>query len=356
MEYKESLHKASEITRQVIQVLSKLNLPMNPVYYAIWYEYFLGRSPALTRELDKVRGGEIPLNDDFADILFIRYVASADIERLSAIERDIQRLLGNIMQLVKDAGGNVERYVSVLKNSSCCLTDAHDVREIQTIVSGLLKETETVLYSQQNYHGRLDSTAMEIHNLRSELSRVREEASQDTLTGLANRKMFNEAINKAVERNKSEQEDVCLLMIDIDHFKNINDTHGHIIGDQVLKFVASLLKQSVKGRDLVARYGGEEFSIILWQTPLIGAVSLAENIRNNIEQSAFKRKESGQTLGKITISIGVEIARPGDNAESLIERADKALYYSKRNGRNKVTTAEESAMKALNSNVKKEVG
>ena len=131
-----------------------------------------------------------------------------------------------------------------------------------------------------------------------------------------------------------------MLLVDIDHFKQFNDTYGHQIGDEVLKIVARALTRSVRGQDVVARYGGEEFAVLLPETPINGAHIVAENIRKLIADNRLKRKNSTEDLGQITVSIGATRFRFGmhenDNVPYFIQRADEALYKAKKAGRNKV--------------------
>jgi diguanylate cyclase len=127
-------------------------------------------------------------------------------------------------------------------------------------------------------------------------------------------------------------------MCDIDHFKKINDNYGHLFGDKVIRAVAQVLTDNVKGRDTAARYGGEEFIVLLPNTPLEGARALAEKIRSTIEGGRIK-KGGGEETAKVTISLGVSRYAPGESSASFIERADKALYVSKQSGRNQVSLA-----------------
>lgn len=130
---------------------------------------------------------------------------------------------------------------------------------------------------------------------------------------------------------------LCLLLCDIDHFKRVNDTWGHQIGDQVIRYVASVLNAQVKGDFLAARYGGEEFALIMPRTKLAAAAEIAERIRTTIKAKTLSRKSTGEILGRVTISLGIACSSPGDDAATLIGRADACLYQSKRTGRDRVT-------------------
>jgi diguanylate cyclase len=167
---------------------------------------------------------------------------------------------------------------------------------------------------------------------------VRREAVTDALTGIGNRKFFEERMREGAREAMETGEPLALLFMDIDHFKRFNDTFGHQLGDQVLRLVAKTLVESVKGRDTTARYGGEEFAIMLPQTRLVDALRLAEQIRNTMMRRKIVSKNSGEDFGTITLSIGVSAYRPGEALGDMVRRADAALYYAKRNGRNRVAS------------------
>ena len=134
---------------------------------------------------------------------------------------------------------------------------------------------------------------------------------------------------------------LALVLIDIDHFKKFNDTHGHQTGDHVLKFVGSMLKKAVKASDLAARYGGEEFALVLPNTDLSAAVALAESVRVAVAGKRLRKKQSGDDIGNITLSLGVSLYRPGESLSALIKRADDGLYQAKGLGRNQVVAETE---------------
>ncbi|MFQ5598814.1 MAG: GGDEF domain-containing protein, partial [Nitrospiria bacterium] len=164
------------------------------------------------------------------------------------------------------------------------------------------------------------------------------EATVDFLTGLANRKAFNETLAICASETASDDNDLCLLLIDIDHFKRFNDTYGHITGDEVLKFVGRKIKKKLKGTDFVARFGGEEFAVILPKTLLKGAKVVAEAIRTLFAETKLKSVQTSRLLGTVTVSIGAACYRPGESLEDFINRSDQALYYAKDGGRNRVAT------------------
>ncbi len=179
---------------------------------------------------------------------------------------------------------------------------------------------------------------LEQSNLRMEESNeaLRELATRDGLTGLFNHRHFKEVLDSELTRAARYQRPLCLVMMDVDHFKIYNDTHGHPAGDEVLKILADILKKRLRDVDGSARYGGEEFVAMLPETTWKDAKKVAEDIRVQMENYPFKGRES-QPMGKVTVSFGVaEFPTDSENPSSLIEKADEALYRAKSQGRNRV--------------------
>ena len=177
--------------------------------------------------------------------------------------------------------------------------------------------------------------------LRKELDQVRKQASTDALTGLYNRTTFFDSLEAVDAESNPLSNPYSVAMIDIDHFKRVNDTFGHLVGDKVIRFVADSLRQSIKGRDCAARYGGEEYALLLPETSLENAVILCNKIREHIAKTNLVRSGTKESLGQITISVGIAQKRSGEGRMDLLARADKALYLSKERGRNKVTASDE---------------
>jgi diguanylate cyclase len=182
----------------------------------------------------------------------------------------------------------------------------------------------------------LVASKKEILDLHAHLETVRSESLTDPLTQLSNRKFFDIALEKAIADGRAKNEPLSLLMTDIDHFKSFNDSYGHLTGDQVLRLVAMSLKHNVKGQDIAARYGGEEFAVILPNTVLRSAITVAERIRRAVMTKELMKRSTGEHLGRVTVSVGVATLHKTDNAQSFIERTDGCLYAAKRHGRNRV--------------------
>lgn len=173
------------------------------------------------------------------------------------------------------------------------------------------------------------------NNLRNELEQSINLSIKDGLTSIFNRRYFDTHIHQMIKTAESCHTPLCLMMFDIDHFKQVNDTYGHQAGDEVLKRIATIFKNTFRVTDLIARYGGEEFVVLLGNTTITDAIQVAEKARNNVEEADLHLPEQNILIKK-TVSIGVTEYKPGESVENFIGRSDKALYNGKETGRNKV--------------------
>src|SRR5262245_37174070 len=237
------------------------------------------------------------------------------------------------MAMIDAALGSATSYTESLAGATEQLGQSKDREGVRAIIESLVQTTRTMEISNRQLEERLSASKQEINELQENLEAVRNESLTDPLTQLANRKFFDITLEKAIaeafERNS-------LMITDIDHFKAFNDNFGHLTGDQVLRLVAMSVRHNVKGKDTAARYGGEEFAVILPNTVLRAAVTVAEHIRRAVMAKELMKRSTGEHLGRITISIGVATVRAGDTGQSLIERADTCMYAAKRHGRNRV--------------------
>jgi diguanylate cyclase len=209
----------------------------------------------------------------------------------------------------------------------------------------MLVGTQKMQRATSELSTKLQARTSEVNALTESLRRAQSEALLDSLTGLKNRRGLERAVEDLL-REPPGLLGSALLLADIDHFKVVNDTYGHVLGDKVIRAVAHVLRSSIKGRDVAARLGGEEFAILLPQTSLTGAAAVAEQIRGTVEQGRICRPDGNESIGQVTLSVGVAIAKPGDTLEALLERADAAMYTAKRAGRNRISLATDTTAPA----------
>ncbi len=187
----------------------------------------------------------------------------------------------------------------------------------------------------------LRRNAQELENLNARLTDM---ANRDGLTGLYNHRYFREMIEQELSRARRHDRSFSVLFIDIDHFKQYNDAHGHLAGDELLKTLARILQERCRSSTVAARYGGEEFVLLAPETDADGARQFAEILRDAVEKYPFPGRET-QPLGSVTLSLGLAtFPQDGQDTTQLIDHADKALYVSKHNGRNAVTAWEPAAV------------
>lgn len=227
---------------------------------------------------------------------------------------------------------------------------AREVMNLFSIKPGEMKPFSQIMQEANDELGRLNLSYEQIVlelkqakqnaerlalNLKQANDSLRELAFRDELTGLYNHRFFQEVFESELQRSLRYEHPLSLLLLDIDFFKNVNDSHGHLVGDMVLRKISGVMVKLVRHYDIVARYGGEEFTILLPETGLTGAKVLAQRIRRGIEQQVFDTIEALS----ITVSIGVsstDMSHIEKNRTALLEYSDHALYRAKRGGRNRV--------------------
>jgi diguanylate cyclase len=324
----------AEVALGQIKSLRQTAIPRN---YEIWYVYATGYNPPLNKVINETLARNGKLTESDLEQIYETYLSQ--IRTSDRIDKVGARVIGEIddvMALIAEALEVSASYDATLTGAAQKLSHAETRDQVKAIVETLVKSTREMRDTNKVLEDRLTLSKSEISDLQHSLEAIRAESLTDPLTGLGNRKYFDRSIDAAVQSALASGEPLSLLMFDIDHFKSFNDSYGHLTGDQVLRLVGMSLKQTIKGQDITARYGGEEFAVVLPNTALRQALTVADHIRRAVMAKELKKKSTGEILGRVTISVGVSMLKPNDDTDSLIERADACLYAAKRNGRNRV--------------------
>ena len=331
---------SAEVLRRALPLMSRHAAGFSPESYAVWYEYVRGNNIALRTEVDTlVRGGE-RLTHEVTFDLHQRHL----IERSENAVREAGDSLIDVMHSVRTsveaASSDANDFDAQLAAFGEGIAAANSADAVRQQVTAMREDVTRMNRSMSTLTSQLESSRATVARLEKELQRVRDEACLDPLAGIVNRRGFDIELARMCREATAANTTLCVVMIDIDFFKNINDTWGHPFGDQVIQEVGIALREQTHRKDVAARYGGEEFALLLPETPLAGAREVAERIRDTIERARL-RDGGGDSLrtAKVTISAGVARYVPGENSTSLLARVDRALYASKWSGRNRVTVA-----------------
>jgi diguanylate cyclase len=261
--------------------------------------------------------------------------------QLEARSDEIQKLQATLGQQVLETISQNEGFGQILESVLSSLRQAGDIHEIEDLRWTLIREIEKLMQGHGELADKLDSThhylqlvESDSRELSDELTRVRLLSLTDELTGLPNRRAFMRRLEDEVARVQRYGFPMSFVLIDLDHFKDINDRHGHAAGDEVLRVYSKNILSIFRHHDMVARYGGEEFSVLLPNTDSDGAVRALNKVRRRANETRWQT--NGTVSDVPTFSAGVSLYKPGESASAFIERADKALYRAKRLGRNRI--------------------
>lgn len=344
VEYSESLEQAAATAESALALMKEKGLRANPNNFAVWYHYFSERDPNLKRTLDMLLGSGEPVTEEHVTEIYEKFFTfDHEGSVLHVAANKIRAELATILKNLGSAGDGAAEYGKALEFFSDKIADSSDPDDIQTLIGNVLMATRAINEHNTKLQQKLTASSMEVMHLKENLEEMRREAMTDGLTGIANRKVFDMALRQAAKEVEEEGEDMCLLIVDIDHFKKFNDTYGHQVGDQVLRLLANTLVSCIKGQDTAARYGGEEFGVILPRTRTENAIKVAAAIRQRLGNKKVMNRSTGEDMGEIKVSIGVAQFRYGEPLAQLIARADAALYAAKRTGRDRVVSEDEVA-------------
>lgn len=308
-----------------------------PRAYAVWYTYVSGEKPLLNDAIKRLTTRNARLSAADIDDIHEGYLggstyATAAGETGATMLAEIE----GIMEMLDLSLGSAAQYGESLRALSQDLSVSTLNRaRLREIVASLVSTTREVAANNRTLEARMRESRTEVEGLREKLEATRIESLTDPLTGLSNRRHFEEMLRKALT-SPARGATSSLVVLDIDFFKRFNDLYGHLTGDQVLRLVAVVMRETVGKGAMLARFGGEEFGILLPDTGREAARAVAEKLRTNVMGRELVKRSTGESLGKVTISLGVAVRRAGDTPVSLLERADLCMLAAKRAGRNRI--------------------
>jgi diguanylate cyclase len=322
-----------------------LRQPAEPRNFELWYHYATGYYPHLNKAINDMLALKGKLEPHDIEAILKTHVSGGRLsQEIDSFGAKVVDEIDQVMSMIDAAVGSTASYKESLADASTRLSQSKDRDGLRVIVESLVHTTKEIERSNQTLEARLRASKLEITELQQNLELARHESLTDPLTTLGNRKYFDQALIGAVATASATNEPLSLVMLDIDHFKAFNDTYGHLTGDQVLRLVANCIKQNVKGQDIAVRYGGEEFALILPATALRQAITVADHIRQAVVTKELMKRSTGESLGRITVSVGIAGWQKDDAAQTLIERADTCLYAAKHGGRNRVVCQSDPEM------------
>jgi len=336
MNHSNDISTAIALLKRTLPEMNKRNIPTTPNNYAIWYEYVNGDNQALQNAIQELDNKRSTFTNEVLQSLYSEYISDAHEAAVNQLSQSVKEIIHDFLEKVSKEGKSLSDYSRTLADFSSKVEGINDISSIKHLIGHLLDETKKRENATQSMQTSLETMALEMKKLRSEVSKLNSEATTDTLTKVSNRHAFDMEIENYISTSKADSKPLSLLLVDLDHFKEFNNKFGHSIGDKVLRFVATLVKNNIKGSDFVARFCGEQFVILLPETLHEGAMAVAENIRDKLSKQTLSDSAEKIELGTVTASIGVSSFDTKETSDQLIRRAERFMHEAKKAGRNKV--------------------
>ncbi|MEW6677024.1 MAG: GGDEF domain-containing protein [Pseudomonadota bacterium] len=307
----------------VMQRLRETGQPPTPENYARVYYEISGLPPPPVSASPPPQEPQIVAAQDNS-------ICAELIQALREMVQDVSDKTGTLAKTLGDKNKDLTDNVNTLKNS-------RDKQEILRLLSTVVMQASGIQNTVEASHKELQETRYTIINMQNELAETRQLLNEDALTGALNRRGLDQTLGREIARCHRNNAKLALAMVDLDFFKNVNDTYGHEAGDQMLIHFASLIRSVMRKSDALVRYGGEEFTLVLPDTDSRGALLVLGRLQQLMKKSPLLYE--GKQVNT-TFSAGLAALGPDENGHALLRRADEALYQAKNSGRDKIVTAD----------------
>lgn len=328
--------QAPSLFQRIGAFLQQNLLEPTPAHYELVWGYTTESDRRLVDAVDRAIMREGLLTAETAELILAEVRTDLSAEFLAGLVDKAQAGLSHIAGLAKQSGADAKAYGQALESKVADL-EGEGAGEA---VKALVQLTSSMIERTRAAEQQLREAGKQMTQLRGSLAEARRVAESDALTGLANRRAFEKKLKSAVLHARETGKPLALAFCDIDHFKKINDTHGHDVGDRILKFVAQRLATASGNNCFVARHGGEEFVMLFEGMTAEEAGRIVNDVRADLEDRRLIAKQSGEPIGHVSFSAGVAPLTPKDNGRQMLRSADQALYRAKGEGRNRVVVFE----------------
>ena len=331
--------EAARLAARAMDHAHRHRSPPRPRAYEVWYTYVAGEDQALSARVDSelIKADVIDL-DTIEQIYEEHFLHKRLSKGMTRIGDELDAGLRDTIAVVRDSLGSTQRFLASLKQAQSQISKVSRNHDAKRVVMELLDLGQTHAAQTEVVNAELTKARTQVLELQRELHRLRDSAYLDYLTQIPNRRHMDEVLEREITLANANGQPLSFALGDLDHFKGLNDSYGHAVGDAVLRHFAGLIKNNIKGQDTPARYGGEEFAIIFPKTSVFGAGHVTDKIRELLNGTDIILSRDRSSIGRVSVSFGVTQLLPGDSMAELIRRADGLLYRAKALGRNRVET------------------
>lgn len=331
--------RQSDIIERVCAIIKGAGVDASPENYEVCHRYVTRSDPRVSAAFDRAFAQSKQIDArTFQEICDAAGPPPGQIDvarHMANLDQQIATMIG----AAEEAAGDAASYSASLSDGATHLGALDLGTEAAVIIGNLLAQTQSMAKRTAVLEASLASASSELSEVRGDLEKAKHESSTDALTSLPNRRTFDSKLAEAVEAAEASKQPLSLAFCDIDHFKKFNDTWGHKLGDEVLRYVASRMASYFESAGFPARFGGEEFVVLLPEHGPDDALTSVRRFCEVLSSRVLKHRGDGKEVGVITLSVGVATLRPREQAKALIERADEAMYTAKKAGRNRVEFA-----------------
>ena len=337
MHYWEQPSHARSLSERAIELMREYAVAPTPPNYELWFNYAIGQNQELINALNTAVAEGRATDTAFTQSAYARFFGTLRPAEIGNMGAKLQEEVQKSKTVLETATKDIASHGKLLAEAAEALAQGGNVKGV---VDRVAEATRALQSSHSALEAHFDQTGREMETLRRRSETVTAENRIDPLTGLFSRTSFDERLEPMLSESEFNNAPLCVLIADVDNFRKFNDTWGHATGDHVLRLVAQCFKSNTRERDAAARFGGEEFAVALPNAAIESAVRVAEKIRQTVESRRVVKRSTGETLGSLTLSIGVAQHRHGEPVAVTVRRAATNLDAAKRTGRNRVVSDE----------------